>query len=318
MLDELSALERLTVVSDTAAAMVAGHAPVTDFLLLAARLSAERDPDVWGAALGPLGLLDRILSDADRPLLQAFVRAHHGPVLAQLGWDPAPGEAERIGTLRARLLSAAGTLGADPAIAAEARSPAAGLHRRPQHPGARPGHRGRHPSSPTPAARTSTGSCTSSSRPRPHPRTRSATSTPWPRPRGRTCWPGPWSCACPARSGPKMRPTSSAPSSVPEPGPAGLAVHRAALGRHPVPFPGQQPPPDAGGHVRASPTPSWPGRIHSFLDAHPLPQAKLVAQSLEKLDNNVALAERVGTELPTVLPLDPPDRHPDADRTSPA
>ncbi|MDQ6614578.1 MAG: M1 family metallopeptidase, partial [Actinomycetota bacterium] len=122
MHEQLSALERLTLVSDTAASMLAGHSPVADFLSLAARLPEEGDPDVWSAALGPLGLFDRILPDADRPLIQTFLRRITGPVLKELGWDPMPGEAERTGTLRARLLSVVGTLGADPEVRAEART----------------------------------------------------------------------------------------------------------------------------------------------------------------------------------------------------
>ncbi len=121
MHEQLSPLERLTLVSDTAASMMAGRSPVTDFLSLVAQLPAERDPDVWGAGLGPLGLLDRVLADADRPLLQAFVRRIAQPVLDDLGWDAVAGEAERTGTLRARLLSAVGTIGADPGVRAEAR-----------------------------------------------------------------------------------------------------------------------------------------------------------------------------------------------------
>jgi len=122
MHEELSPLERLTLVSDTWAATFAGHAPLTDFLSLVAQMPVERDPDVWGATLGPLGLLDRIVADADRPQLRAFVRAVTRPALDQLGWDPIAGEPERTGTLRARLLSAVGTLGADPDVRAEARS----------------------------------------------------------------------------------------------------------------------------------------------------------------------------------------------------
>jgi len=41
--------------------------------------------------------------------------------------------------------------------------------------------------------------------------------------------------------------------------------------------------------------------IHGFLDAHPLPQEKLMAQSLERLDINVAFRTRVEGELAAVL-----------------
>jgi puromycin-sensitive aminopeptidase len=99
---------------------LAGHSPLHDFLQLTGLLQDENDPDVWNAVLGPLGLLDRIIGDADRPALQAFVRKIAGPPFARLGWDPIPGEPERLGTLRARLLLALGTLGADPDVRAEA------------------------------------------------------------------------------------------------------------------------------------------------------------------------------------------------------
>ncbi|MGH9123886.1 MAG: M1 family metallopeptidase [Acidimicrobiales bacterium] len=121
MHQELSPLERITLVSDTAASMLAGRSPVADFLALVGGLQAERDPDVWGAALGPLGLIDRVLADDDRPLLQAALRRVAEPVAAELGWEPAAGEAERTGTLRARIISLLGTLGADETVRAQAR-----------------------------------------------------------------------------------------------------------------------------------------------------------------------------------------------------
>ena len=115
---QLAPLERLTLISDTWSALLAGHSPLADFLSLLDQLPAETDPDVWAAALGPLGLLDHIVSDAGRPMLQAFVRRIVGPVLTGLGLDPVEGESERTGTLRGRLLSAMGTLGADADIRA--------------------------------------------------------------------------------------------------------------------------------------------------------------------------------------------------------
>jgi puromycin-sensitive aminopeptidase len=120
MAEHLAPLERLALVSDTWAAVMAGQAPIADFLGLIGLLGEERDPDVWALVLGPLGLLDKILDDEQRPVLQALVRRVAGPVLGRLGWDPAPGEAERIGTLRSRLIAALGMLGADGDVRAEA------------------------------------------------------------------------------------------------------------------------------------------------------------------------------------------------------
>jgi puromycin-sensitive aminopeptidase len=120
MQQQLDPLERLSLVSDTWASVLAGHSPLTDFLDLVVLLKDETDPDVWAAVLGPLGLLDRIINDDDRPDLQAFVRRVVGPAFERLSWDPSPGESERAGTLRGRLLLAVGTLGADPRVQAEA------------------------------------------------------------------------------------------------------------------------------------------------------------------------------------------------------
>jgi hypothetical protein len=53
--------------------------------------------------------------------------------------------------------------------------------------------------------------------------------------------------------------------------------------------------------ISALADPELARRIHAFIEAHPVPQEKLVAQSLEKLDNNVAFAARVAPDLPTAL-----------------
>ena len=119
---ELGPLSRLSLVGDIWAAVLAGSSPLGEFTELVARFADETDPDVWAAVLGPLSLLDRIISDADRPTLQAFVRRVAGPAFARLGWDGRDDEGERTGTLRSRLLLALGTLGADPEIQAEAAS----------------------------------------------------------------------------------------------------------------------------------------------------------------------------------------------------
>jgi puromycin-sensitive aminopeptidase len=112
-------LERLSLIGDTWAAVVAGAQPLDDWLALVSGLGDEDDPDVWTATLSPLGLIDLMVSDEDRPVLQAFVRRVAAPTLARLGWDPIPGEPARHGIVRARLITALGTLGADPEVRAE-------------------------------------------------------------------------------------------------------------------------------------------------------------------------------------------------------
>ena len=121
-LGELTPLERYNLVSDTWAATLAGSAPLVDLLRLARALvdSGEGDPSVWSVVIGALGLLDRIAPEEDRPALAAGVRSLLGPLVANLGWDPAPTDDERTPSLRAGALLALGTIGDDPEVRAEA------------------------------------------------------------------------------------------------------------------------------------------------------------------------------------------------------
>ena len=121
----LDGLERCNLVADTWACVLAGLSPAADFLALAKKMGGETDPTVWDVVLGALDLLDRVLPEDDRPRLQAFVRALAGPLFAELGWRPGQDEPERRGLLRATLLRALGTIGADP----EVRARAVELHR---------------------------------------------------------------------------------------------------------------------------------------------------------------------------------------------
>jgi puromycin-sensitive aminopeptidase len=113
-------LERLSLVGDTWASVVAGTQTLEDLLVLLDALRDETDPDVWGAMLNPFGLLNLIGDDAGREAVATCVRRLAGPALARLGWDPRPDDGPRAGTVRSRLIAALGVLGADPEIRAEA------------------------------------------------------------------------------------------------------------------------------------------------------------------------------------------------------
>ncbi|MGH9096541.1 MAG: M1 family metallopeptidase, partial [Acidimicrobiales bacterium] len=123
-LADLAPLERYNLVSDAWAAALSGQGPLPDLLRLAGALvaSGERDPSVWSVVLGALGLADRVIPEPDRPVLPRAVRTLLGPVAAQLGWDPRPDDSERTPSLRASVLRTLGTIGADPAVRAEAAS----------------------------------------------------------------------------------------------------------------------------------------------------------------------------------------------------
>jgi puromycin-sensitive aminopeptidase len=64
--------------------------------------------------------MNRIIATADRPVLEAFVRARLTPAVTDLGWRPQAGEDELIRQLRGELVGALGKLGNDPAIQAQA------------------------------------------------------------------------------------------------------------------------------------------------------------------------------------------------------
>jgi puromycin-sensitive aminopeptidase len=119
--DQTTPLERMALVGDTWAAVVAGKAPIEELLeLLRALGDSEDDPDVWATMIGPLYTLDLLVPAADRAVLASFVRDLAGPAFAPLGWEPGSDEPQRLGILRGRLISVLGLLGADPEIGAEA------------------------------------------------------------------------------------------------------------------------------------------------------------------------------------------------------
>ena len=120
-LGALALLERFNLLGDTWAVVVGQLTGPDDFLLLAEALGDEDDPAIWAQVTGALALLDRAVDDETRPLVAAYGRALLGPVLARLGWDGRAGEGPRTPTLRAQMVAALGTIGADTDVRAEAR-----------------------------------------------------------------------------------------------------------------------------------------------------------------------------------------------------
>ena len=115
-IDRLAATERFNLINDAWATTVAGFMPLTDYLDLTARFTAERDKNVWAVLLDSFSFLNRIITVEDRPALEAFVRGRIGPVIADLGWIPRSGESELTKQMRGELIGTQGRLGNDPAI----------------------------------------------------------------------------------------------------------------------------------------------------------------------------------------------------------
>ncbi|MGH7216629.1 MAG: ERAP1-like C-terminal domain-containing protein, partial [Nitrospiraceae bacterium] len=119
-IDRLAVTERFNLINDAWATTVAGLLPLTDYLDLTARFTAERDKNVWAVLLEAFSFLNRIVTVEDRPALEAFVRGRIGPVVADLGWVPRKDESELTKQLRGELIGAQGKLGNDPAIQRDA------------------------------------------------------------------------------------------------------------------------------------------------------------------------------------------------------
>ena len=115
-IDRLAVTERFNLIDDAWATTVAGHMPLTDYLDLTARFTAERDKNVWAVLLDSFSFLNRIITVEDRPALEAFVRGRVDPAVAALGWVPRSGESELTKQLRGELIGAQGKLGNDPAV----------------------------------------------------------------------------------------------------------------------------------------------------------------------------------------------------------
>jgi puromycin-sensitive aminopeptidase len=120
-LPDLSALERANLFADTWALVLAGRAPLSAFLDLAAALGQDTEPATFATVAGVLSMCDRTAADDEtRGILGSATRALLGPRAAALGWEPIAGEGERIPNLRSVLLATLGTVGRDETVRSEA------------------------------------------------------------------------------------------------------------------------------------------------------------------------------------------------------
>ncbi|MDH3190368.1 MAG: M1 family metallopeptidase, partial [Acidimicrobiia bacterium] len=119
---QLPAEERYVLVSDLWANVLAGDVPAGDFIELASKFEGETEPEVWGAIIGGLGEINRVISSDDRPGFQAFVRDLVSPASERMGWEPETDETDLDRRLRGLLQRTRGVLGDDKSSLAEARS----------------------------------------------------------------------------------------------------------------------------------------------------------------------------------------------------
>ncbi len=120
--NQLTSLERYGLVDDAFSFVLAGMMPAADFLGFVRGFGDETDVSVWQRINAALHALDRIVTGEARENFQATVRALVGPALMRMGWEPEAHEGDRTRELRAALFEALGVLGNDTSAHERART----------------------------------------------------------------------------------------------------------------------------------------------------------------------------------------------------
>jgi puromycin-sensitive aminopeptidase len=122
-LPRLATAERIALLSDEWALVRAGEREIGAFLDLCAGFGGEEDHAVLDELVGRLSAIEhRLVAEADRPALQAFVARLFRPQLEGTGWDAPPNEPDAVRLRRAAAVRALGLVGRDPAVISEARA----------------------------------------------------------------------------------------------------------------------------------------------------------------------------------------------------
>ena len=123
---DLTPGDRLGLVDDAWAAVVAGQAPVASFLDLAFGFGGETAPAVWQTILAGLTWCDRFVDGPARERFRAAVRDLVRPAVERMGWHGRDEDGDLDRELRGDLIRALGILGNDPDTQDRARDAEAG------------------------------------------------------------------------------------------------------------------------------------------------------------------------------------------------
>jgi puromycin-sensitive aminopeptidase len=119
-MDELDAIERAVLLSDSWALLFSSQISVEQFLTVAGGLGDHAEPTPWATLAAAVGFIDRALPEEQKSGFVDKVRVIFGPQYVRLGWESQPGENALTGQMRALILATLGTVCADDQIRAEA------------------------------------------------------------------------------------------------------------------------------------------------------------------------------------------------------
>lgn len=110
---DLTALERFTLLDDIAWLAVSGDMALAEWFRLAREYTGESSQQVWQMLFAHLADIDQIVPDADRPAFAAAVSSLLSDVAGRLGTQPVEGEDELDTLLRGQVLTVLGSIGED-------------------------------------------------------------------------------------------------------------------------------------------------------------------------------------------------------------
>ena len=120
-LARLAPAERIQLVSDEWALVRSGEREIGTFLDLVTRFGDETDHAVLDELVARLSAIEhRLLVDGDRLRFAALVATIFGPRLAETGWDPTPGEPDAVRLRRAAAVRALGLVARSAGVVHEA------------------------------------------------------------------------------------------------------------------------------------------------------------------------------------------------------
>ncbi|KGQ19669.1 Aminopeptidase N [Lysobacter dokdonensis DS-58] len=119
---KVAPIDQLGVMNDVWALGMAGLQSSSDYLDLAMRVPADADPQIWGDIADSFASLDNYYrGDAQRQArFRKFAVKTLQPVMARVGWEAKPGEADPVAIQRTTLIGTLSQLG-DEQVIAEAR-----------------------------------------------------------------------------------------------------------------------------------------------------------------------------------------------------